>query len=199
MTKRLQSKYSVCKKLNSAYKNLWGLKNKDSLRSVRLKKKKRTTSYGKILKIKQSLRLFYSNLKERCFRYYIKISVMSFSTTIDKLISIIESRLDAVLYRSCFVISFQEARQFINHGFVTVNSLKVTFCAKNITKGDIIKLNKRYLNKNNFSNSLYSRFFPGYLELDIVNFSIIFLWTVHLKNVYYPLKIKYFHLLRFFK
>ena len=39
MTKRLLSKYSVCKKLRNPYKNLWGLKKKESLRSVINKKK----------------------------------------------------------------------------------------------------------------------------------------------------------------
>ena len=125
MTKRLLSKYSVCKKLRNPYKNLWGLKKKESLRSV-INKKKKSTPFSRILDIKQSLKFFYSNVQENLFKSYITSSVKSPSKTLDKLVSIMESRLDSVIFRSCFVTSFHQARQLINHRFVTVNNFYVT-------------------------------------------------------------------------
>lgn len=199
MTKRLQSRYSICRKLNTAYKNLWGLYSKDYCRSVFILNKKKITSYGEILNIKQSLRLFYSNIKEYSFRYCVKVSLVSSCITIDKLISIVESRLDSTLYRSCFVSSFQEARQIINHGFVRVNGLKTLFCGKKLNKGDIIKLDNKSFNRDVFLNIVFSRSLPNHLELNLDNLTIIFLWDVSLINVYYPLRVEYFNICRFLK
>lgn len=199
MTKRLSSKYSVCKKLKNPYKNLWGLKKKDSCRSVLSRKRKRSTPFGKLLDIKQSLKLFYSNLGEKSFKHIIKLSSRSRSKTLDKLTSIVESRLDSVIFRSCFVVSFQEARQLINHRCVTVNNICVTSGNKRINKGDVIKINNYPIPKKVFLDMLSTRSIPNYLELDLKNFTIVFLWDTNFKNTYYPIKMKYSNIIRYYR
>lgn len=199
MTKRLSSKYSVCKKLKNPYKNLWGLKKKDSCRSILSRKKKRSTPFGKLLDIKQSFKLFYSNIGEKSFKRVIKLSLRSRSKTLDKLTSIIESRLDSVIFRSCFVVSFQEARQLINHRYVTVNDVYVTSGNKKINKGDIIRINSYSMPKKIFSDTLIARSIPNYLELDLKNFTIVFLWDTNFKNTYYPIKTKYSNIIRYYR
>ena len=197
MTKRLLSKYSVCKKLRNPYKNLWGLKKKESLRSV-ISKKKKSTSFSRVLDIKQSFKFFYSNVQENLFKRYITSSIKSPSKTVDKLVSIMESRLDSIIFRSCFVTSFHEARQLINHRFVTVNNFYVTNPNKKIKKGDVVKLNIKLLNKDIFSNVLTCRSIPSYLELDFSNFTIVLLWDINFDNVYYPIKTKYSDISRYY-
>jgi small subunit ribosomal protein S4 len=197
MTKRLLSKYSVCKKLRNPYINLWGLKKKESLRSV-ISRKKKSTSFSRILDIKQSFKFFYSNVQENLFKSYIRSSMRSPSKTVDKLVSIMESRLDSVIFRSCFVTSFHEARQLINHRFVTVNNSYVTNPKKKIKKGDIVKLNIKVLNKDIFSNILTCRSIPSYLELDFSNFTIVLLWDINFNNSYYPIKTKYSDISRYY-
>jgi small subunit ribosomal protein S4 len=197
MTKRLLSKYSVCKKLRNPYKNLWGLKKKESLRSV-ISKKKKSTSFSRILDIKQSFKFFYSNVQENLFKKYITSSIKSPSKTMDKLVSIMESRLDSIIFRSCFVTSFHEARQLINHRFVTVNNFYVTNSNKKIKKGDVVKLNIKVPNKDIFSNVLICRSIPSYLELDFSNFTIVLLWDINFDNVYYPIKTKYSDISRYY-
>ena len=200
MTKRLLSKYSVCKKLRNSYNNLWGIESKDSCRSVLNKKrKKRLTSYSRLLNIKQSLRLFYPNIGEKLFKSCIKSSIKSPSKTIDKLSSVLESRIDSIVFRSCFVISFQEARQLINHRFITVNNNYVTSPGKKINKGDVIRINLKSLNKEVFLKTLSSRSIPNYLELDINNLTIVLLWDVNFKNTYYPIKEEYSDISRYYK
>lgn len=199
MSKRQLPKYSVCKKLKNSYKNLWGLKLKDKYRSVSYKRRKKSTSYGKLLDIKQSFKFFYSNVNERLLKNYIKCSVKSPSKTTDKLISILESRLDSVLFRSCLVSSFQEARHYINHGFVTVNNKTITLPNVKLSKGDIIKLSIKQFNKLNFARALEARSLPNYFELDISNLSVIFLWDVNLENIYYPINVKYFNISRYYQ
>ncbi len=199
MTKRLLSKYSVCKKLKNQYKNLWGLKKKDPCRSVLTKKRKRPTQFGKLLDIKQSFKLFYSNLGENIFKRNIRLSLRSPSKTLDKLTSVIESRLDSVIFRSCFVVSFQEARQLINHRFITVNNICITSANKRINKGDIIKINNYCISKKVFLDVLITRSVPNYLELDLKNFTIVFLWDSNFKNTYYPIKMNYSNITRYYK
>jgi small subunit ribosomal protein S4 len=199
MTKRLLSKYSVCKKLKSSYKNLWGLKKKDSCRSTLNKKRKRSTPFGKLLDIKQSFKLFYSNLGENIFKRNIKLSLRSPSKTLDKLTSVIESRLDSIIFRSCFVVSFQEARQLINHRFVTVNNVCITSPNKRINKGDVIKIINYSIPKNKFLDILTSRSIPNYIELDLKNFGIVFLWDTNFRNTYYPVKTKYSNITRYYE
>jgi small subunit ribosomal protein S4 len=199
MTKRLLSRYSVCKKLKNPYKNLWGLKKKDSCRSVLNRKKKRSTPFGKLLDIKQSLKLFYPNLRENSFKRNIKLSLQSPSKTLDKLTSVVESRLDSVLFRSCFVTSFQEARQLVNHRFVIVNGVCITSANKKIHKGDVIVIKNRFITKDMFLAVITSRSIPNYLELDFKNLTIVFLWDTDFKNTYYPMKMKYSNITRYYK
>ena len=199
MTKRLLSKYSVCKKLKNPYKNLWGSKKKHSCRSVLTKKRKRSTPFGNLLNIKQSLKFFYSNLGENIFKRNIKLSLQSPSKTLDKLASVIESRLDSVIFRSCFVVSFHKARQLINHRFVTVNNVCTTCVNKKINKGDIVKIENYSIPKKIFLNTLVSRSIPNYLELDLKNLVIVFLWDTNFKNTYYPVRMKYSSITRYYR
>lgn len=191
MSKRLKSKYSVCKKLNFVYKNIWGFEKKKFSRSLLVSKRKRSSYFGKLLNIKQSLKLFYSNISEVSFKNYINFSTKSPAKTTDKLVSILESRLDASIFRSCFVSSFHEARQLINHKFVFVNGKCATLVDKKLYAGDVVEIKiKKSLNKN-FSNVLLTRSLPFNLELDFKNKNFIFLWDTNLRNTYYPIKIDY--------
>lgn len=199
MTKRILSKYSVCKKLKGPYKNLWGLEKKDLCHSVLNRKKKKLTAFGRLLDFKQSFKLFYSNLNERTFKRSIKFYLRSPSKTLDKLTSSTESRLDSVIFRSCFAVSFHEARQLINHRFITVNNICTTSVNKKLNKGDIIRVQNCSISKKTFLSALTTRSIPNYLELDLKNFTIIFLWDTNFKNTYYPIKTRYSSITRYYK
>lgn len=198
MSKRLKSKYSVCKKLNFVYKNIWGFEKKNFSRSLLINKRKKSSFFGKLLNIKQSLKFFYSNISESSFKNYISFSTKSPAKTIDKLVSILESRLDTSIFRSCFVSSFYEARQLINHKFVFVNGECVTLVDKKLYAGDLVEIRiQKNLNKN-FYNVLLTRSLPSNLELDFKNKVFIFLWDTDLKNVYYPIKVDYSAISRYY-
>ena len=198
MSKRLKSKYSVCKKLNFVYKNIWGFENKKFLRSLLVVKKKKPSFFGKLLNIKQSLKFFYSNISESSFKSYIKFSTKSPAKTIDKLISVLESRLDTSIFRSCFVSSFFEARQLINHKFVFVNGKCATSINKKLYPGDLVQIkNKKKLNKH-LLNILLTRSLPSNLEVDFKNKTFVFLWDVDFRNVYYCIDADYSAISRYY-
>jgi small subunit ribosomal protein S4 len=201
MTKRLESKFHVCKKLDKNYNNIWGLPKGESLRSVRKgsekKKKKKVSVYGKLLKTKQSFRYFYCNMQEKTFK----------RTTLDRFVSFLESRLDVVLFRSCFTPSLHQARQLINHGGVSVNGKIVRNPSTQLSQMDLIELQKNLLEvKVDFNSTLKnvninfsSRFLPPHLEIDYKTLSIVFLWDPDYKNTYYPIKADYEIIQRFYK
>ena len=71
---------------------------------------------------------------------------------------------------------------------------------KKLNKGDIIKLNiLQTIDKESFNKRLLARSIPNYLELDLSNSTIVFLWDVNLKNVYYPINVKYSNISRYYK
>jgi len=209
MTKRLESKFRICKKLNRNYNNIWGLPKGESLRSVKneKRKKKKSSLYGKLLGVKQSFKFFYCNLQEKSFKRILKQSVESPLTTLDRFVSFLESRLDVVLFRSCFVSSMFESRQLISHGNVRVNGKVVRNPGSNLIQLDIIEIDVNLFQNEsriqNISNDLRknfsSRSLPSYLEVDYKTLTIVFLWDPNYKSTYYPINVNYSIIQRFYR
>lgn len=209
MTKRLESKFRICKKLNRNYNNIWGLPKGESLRSVKneKRKKKKSSLYGKLLGVKQSFKFFYCNLQEKSFKRILKQSVESPLTTLDRFVSFLESRLDVVLFRSCFVSSMFESRQLISHGNVRVNGKVVRNPGSNLIQLDIIEIDVNLFQNEsriqNISNDLRknfsSRSLPSYLEVDYKTLTIVFLWDPNYKSTYYPINANYSIIQRFYR
>lgn len=209
MTKRSESKFRICKKLNRNYNNIWGLPKGESLRSVKneKRKKKKSSLYGKLLGVKQSFKFFYCNLQEKSFKRILKQSVESPLTTLDRFVSFLESRLDVVLFRSCFVSSMFESRQLISHGNVKVNGKVVRNPGSNLIQLDIIEIDVNLFQNEsriqNISNDLRknfsSRSLPSYLEVDYKTLTIVFLWDPNYKSTYYPINANYSIIQRFYR
>jgi small subunit ribosomal protein S4 len=200
MTKRLESKFHICKKINKNYKNIWGLPKGDSLRSVKntKKNKKKLSVYGKLLSLKQSLKLFYCNMQEKAFKRILKRSVKSPLTTLDRFVSFLERRLDVVLFRSSFCSSLYKARQVINHKGVLVNGKNVDNPSTRLSQLDIVELKKSFMVQS-FEDNFNSRFLPPHLEIDYKTLSIVFLWDPNYKNTYYSIKANYGIVHRFYR
>ena len=74
---------------------------------------------------KQKLKGYYGNISEKQFRKYYEEAVRRRGDTSEKLIEILERRLDAVCYRLKFAVTPFAARQFVSHGHVLVNGKRV--------------------------------------------------------------------------
>ena len=79
-------------------------------------------------------------MQEKSFKRILKQSVESPLTTLDRFVSFLESRLDVILFRSCFVSSMYKSRQLISHGSVSVNGKVVRNPGTNLTQLDIIEI-----------------------------------------------------------
>src|SRR5216684_3041119 len=124
MTKRASSKYKIDRHLGE---NIWGRPKSPVNRREYgpgqhgQRRKGKPTDFGIQLRAKQKLKGYYANISERQFRKYYFEAVRRKGDTSENLIELLERRLDAVTYRMKFAVTPFAARQFINHGHVTVN------------------------------------------------------------------------------
>ncbi|MCX7589504.1 MAG: 30S ribosomal protein S4 [Patescibacteria group bacterium] len=106
------------------------------------KKAKALSEYGRQLKEKQILKLNYL-INERTLRRIFKESQKSKESTVTKLIEILESRLDNVLFVSGLSLSKAMSKNMIRDGHVLVNNKKVKVRGYELKIGDVISLDEK--------------------------------------------------------
>ena len=99
----------------------------------------RTSDYGMQLRAKQKARRVYGVL-ERQFRRYYRQALKSRGLTGLRLLQILESRLDNVIYRLGFASSRAQARQMVAHGHFEVNGRRTDVPSMQIKPGDVIQV-----------------------------------------------------------
>lgn len=96
--------------------------------------------YSVYLYEKQKMKVYYGAMRDRHFRAYIERAKSRRRNTDVELLKILEMRLDTVLYRSGFVITPMQSRQWIFHGHVKVNDITTTSKRYELSPGDIIQI-----------------------------------------------------------
>jgi len=105
-------------------------------------KKPRLSIYGLQLREKQKAKRIYGVL-ERQFRRYFEMARKMTGNTGENLLSILERRLDNVVYRLGFAISRSQARELVSHGHVLVNGRKVDIPSYLVKEGDVVTLKEK--------------------------------------------------------
>jgi small subunit ribosomal protein S4 len=93
--------------------------------------------YGEQLREKQKVKRIYGML-ERQFRLYFERAVRMKGVTGENLLSLLERRLDNVVYRLGYATSRAQARQLVTHGHIAVNTRKVDIPSFQVKVGDEI-------------------------------------------------------------
>ncbi len=171
MTKRLTAKYKADRRYGQ---NLWGRpKSPVNKRSYGpgqhgQRRKGKTSDFGQQLAAKQKLRLYYGNITEKQFRRIFAEASRRKGNTAENLIGLLESRLDAVIYRSKFTPTPFSARQFVNHGHVKVNGRRVNIPSFVCKAGDVIEVSDTARSMALVLEALGSgeRDVPDYIEID---------------------------------
>jgi small subunit ribosomal protein S4 len=128
----------------------------------------RMSDYGKQLREKQKVRHIYGVL-ERQFRKTYAEASRSKGVTGERLLQILESRLDSVAYRMGFGISRTEARQVVRHNAILVNGKRVNIPSYQVRPGDVIEVAgkaKEQLRIKAAAEATQSRGLPEWLEVD---------------------------------
>jgi small subunit ribosomal protein S4 len=128
----------------------------------------RLSDYGKQLREKQKLRRIYGVL-ERQFRKTYAEASRSKGVTGERLLQLLESRLDNVAYRMGFGASRAEARQVVGHNGVLVNGKRVNIPSYQVRPGDVVEVAGRakdHLRIKAAAEAAESRGLPEWLEVD---------------------------------
>jgi len=171
MSKRIKSKHKVDRRLGV---NLWGRpKSPYNKRAYGpgqhgQRASAKPSDYKIQLQAKQKLKSYYGNLNERQFRNVYKEAARRKGNTGENLVGILESRLDAIIYRAKFANTVFQARQLINHGHVKVNGKRVNISSFYLNENDEVEIkdSSKQLNMILSASSSKEREVPDYLVSD---------------------------------
>ena len=107
------------------------------------------SEYGTQLTEKQKVKFVYGILEKQFRMYYEKAERMNGNTG-EILLSLVERRLDNVVYRLGFASTRREARQLVNHGHYTVNGKSVNIPSYLVEVGDVIAVSEKSSSNNRF-------------------------------------------------
>ena len=191
MTKRTAAKYKIDRRMGE---NIWG-RPKSPLNKREYgpgqhgqRRKGKLSDFGTQLRAKQKLKGYYGDLTEKQFRKIYADADRSRGDTGEALIGFLERRLDAVVYRAKLVPTVFAARQFVNHGHVTVNGKRVNIASYRVQEGDVIAVREKSRQMASITEALAltERDVPDYLEVDTNKLTVKFVRTPGLSDVPYP-------------
>ena len=113
----------------------------------------RATVYGTQLREKQKLRRIYGVLEKKFRAYYAEAARRKGSTG-ENLLTLLESRLDNVVYRMGFAVTRAEARQLVSHKSVKVNGRVVNIPSFNVNPGDEVEIRDKAKKQLRISSAL---------------------------------------------
>lgn len=150
------------------------------------------SDYGIQLQAKQKLKGYYANMGEKRFRRYYQEANRLRGDTGQNLIGLLESRLDAVVYRAKFVPTVFAARQFVNHKHVTVNGKVVNIPSYMVKPGDVIEVCEDARQIPMVLEAIESpeRDVPEYVDVDEKKMKATYLRVPALEEVPYPVQIE---------
>ena len=142
--------------------------NKKSNRQPK-QRRRQQSEYGQQLREKQKAKFIYGVLEKQFRSYYDKAMKLD-GITGDNLMSILESRLDNVVFRLGFARTRKEARQTVRHGHITVNGKRLDIPSYRVKAGDVIAVANKAKDLLPIKEALISSesmAVPGWLEVDI--------------------------------
>ena len=195
MSKRHSAKYKLDRRMGE---NIWGRpKSPINNRSYGpgqhgQRRKNKVSDFGLQLRAKQKLKGYYGNLTEKQFARTYEDAAKRKGNTAENLIGLLESRLDAIVYRAKFTPTVFSARQFVNHGHVLVNGKRVNIASDRVSPGDIVSVRERSRNMALVLEALQlaERDVPDYLEHDAKAMTAKYIRTPDLAEVPYPVKME---------
>ena len=165
MAKNMQPILKRCKTLGIE-PGVMGI-DKKSNRNPKQSRKKQS-EYGLQLTEKQKVKFIYGVLEKQFRKYYVMATKKS-GITGEMLLSILETRLDNVVFRLGLSNTRREARQIVNHGHILVNGKKVNIPSYLIKQGDVIAVREKSKNSDRMKEIVErneSRLVPKWLDMD---------------------------------
>ena len=195
MSKRISAKHKIDRRLGE---NIWG--RPGSPLNARAygpgqhgqRRKGKLSDYGLQLRAKQKLKGYYGSVTEKAFKRLYTEAARVKGDTGENLIGLLESRLDAIVYRAKFVATVFAARQFVSHGHILVNGKRVNIPSYQVKVGDKIEVRERskQLAVLIEATQLAERDVPDYVEVDHNKMVATFARVPGLSDVPYPVQME---------
>ena len=147
MAKNMQPVLKRCRKLGVSPAAMGY--NKTSNKNPGGQRRAKKSEYATQLTEKQKVKFVYG-IQEKQFRNYYDKATRMAGNTGENLLSLVERRLDNVVYRLGFANSRRQARQLVNHGHFTVNGNRVNIPSYMIKAGDVVAVCEKSVSNNFF-------------------------------------------------
>ena len=146
--------------------------NKKSNRQPK-RQRRQESEYGRQLREKQNAKFIYGVLEKQFHGYYEQALKVE-GITGDNLMSILETRLDNVVFRLGFARTRKEARQTVRHGHIQVNGHRVDIPSYRVKGGDVVSVAPKYSDLLPIKEAIIASehmAVPSWLEVDIEKLS----------------------------
>ncbi|MCU0790781.1 MAG: 30S ribosomal protein S4 [Nitratireductor sp.] len=195
MSKRIEAKHKIDRRLGE---NIWGRPKSPVNRREfgpgqhGQRRKGKLSDFGVQLRAKQKLKGYYGNISEKQFRKIYEEASRQKGDTSQNLIGLLESRLDAIVYRAKFVPTVFAARQFVNHGHIKVNGKRVNIASYMCKPGDVIEVkdSSKQLAIVLEAAQLPERDVPDYVAADHNKMTATYARKPTLSDVPYPVQME---------
>jgi small subunit ribosomal protein S4 len=195
MSRRHSAKYKIDRRVGE---NIWGRpKSPFNKRAYKpgqhgQNRRNKVSDFGMQLMAKQKLKGYYGDITEKQFSKIYEDAAKMKGNSAENLIGILESRLDTIVYRAKFVPTIFAARQFVNHGHVTVNGKRCNIGSARLKAGDVVQVREKSRNLALVLEALGSgeRDIPDYVEVDPKAMTAAFKRIPVLSDVPYPVKME---------
>ena len=128
------------------------------------------SEYGTQLREKQKVKRMYGVLEKQFRDYYEEANKMK-GVTGENMLSLVERRLDNVVYRMGIGASRKQARQIVNHGLITVNGKRVNIASYRVKAGDVVAIKENKQDNEMFKSLRGSKVvMPKWVEFDTNTF-----------------------------
>ncbi len=134
-------------------------------------RRRKITGYGEQLREKQKVKRMYGLLERQFKNYYFRAARMK-GVTGENLLSLLERRLDNVVYRLGFAVNRSDARQLVLHRHVVVNGRRVNIPSYQVRPGDVVEVREKSRSMARVLEAVSAvdrRGVPAWLELDKEN------------------------------
>ena len=123
--------------------------SKTSIKNPGSQRRTKKSEYGLQLTEKQKVRFVYGILEKQFKMYYVKAEHAQGNTG-ENLLTLVERRLDNVVYRLGFAATRREARQLVNHCHFTINGKRVNIPSYLVAVNDVIAVCEKSNSTNRF-------------------------------------------------
>ena len=134
---------------------------------------RKMSEYGLQLREKQKAKFIYGVLEKPFRNYYEKADRMMTGLTGENLMTILESRLDSVVFRMGFARTRREARQIVGHKHVLVNGKSVNIPSYLVKAGDVIEIREKSKSLQRYKDIVEvtgGRLVPEWMDVELDNF-----------------------------